>query len=219
MHMSARSVAPCLAGAALAACGTVTTYQSAETLPCGSWHLSAAVSGGQYKDEPQQTRTPSLTAELSGRVGLTDDTEVTLKLYTLGAQAGLRHRIFDGADGGRRPGWSLAVLAAVGGVRTSGQGSLPEMILAQASAGALATRRTSAHLSWTLGALATGSLFVPAGGGHATGWLAGAMLGADWRFAARWHLVPELSLHRTVAGEVPVDGSVGQLGLSIGRDF
>ncbi len=47
----------------------------------------------------------------------------------------------------------------------------------------------------------------------------GAFGGFDWRFGARWHLIPELTLHRSVAGDVPVDGTVGELGAAFARDW
>lgn len=200
----------------IAGCGSLTSFHTAETLPCGDWQVQAALGAGSYRDEPFDTRTPAAHAELSARVGLTDDTELGAKLYTLGAELSARHRL-------RRPagarGLSLAAHTSFGGVRSRGEGSLPEMILVQARLGGLATWRSGPHLAWTLGAIGTGSLFVPAGGGHATGTLLGGVANLDWRFAARWHLLPELSLHRSLTGEVPVDGAVAMAGLAVAWDL
>lgn len=199
-----------------AACGSLTSYHTAETLPCGAWQAQAALGAGSYRDQPFDTNTPTAHAELAARVGITDELELGAKLYTLGAEFSARHRL-------RRPagmrGLSLAAHASLGGVRSRGEGSLPEMILGQARLGMLGTWRSSPHLAWTLGAIGTGSLYVPAGGGHATGTLLGSVANLDWRFAARWHLLPELSLHRSVTGEVPVDGSVVMAGLAVAWDL
>lgn len=214
-HAAPRALLP-LACAGLAACGSVTTYQTAETLPCGRWQVQAALAAGSYRDEPFDTRTPTAQVEVAAKVGLTDDLELGAKLYSLGAESSLRYRLLRPRDA---RGLSVAALAAVGGVRSRGEGSLPEMILTQARVGGLATWRTSGRVAWTLGALGTGSLFVPAGGGHATGLLLGGVANLDWRFATRWHLVPELSLHRTAMGEVPVDGAVAVAGVAVAWDL
>ena len=54
---------------------------------------------------------------------------------------------------------------------------------------------------------------------HSTGALFGGFFGFDWRFGNHWHLVPEVSLHFTAAGDVPVDGAVFLLGSAFARDF
>lgn len=204
---------------AAAGCGSVTSYHSAETLPRGRWHLQAALSAGAYKDTPQQSQTPSAQLELSARVGVASHTDLGVKLYTLGAEASARHRLFDGTAAGRRRGFAVALTAAAGGVRTSGQGSLPELDLLQARAGVFATFRRTSCLTFTVGAVTTGSLLVPAGGGHATGLLGGGVVNLDWQLSQRWHLVPELSIHRSLTGEVPVDGAVAQAGVALGFDL
>jgi hypothetical protein len=70
-----------------------------------------------------------------------------------------------------------------------------------------------------MGPMTTFSLLRPAGGGTAGGALFGGFVGFDWKLGNKWHLVPELSLHFTVAGDVPVHGSVGMLGTALMRDF
>ena len=61
--------------------------------------------------------------------------------------------------------------------------------------------------------------FAPWAGGHAEGLLLGGFANAAWRFGGCWQVVPELSLHVTAAGEVPVRGTVAQLGVAIGRGW
>lgn len=212
-----RAAALVLLTTAASGCGSLTSFHTAETLPCGRWQAQAALAAGRYRDEPFATQTPTAQLELAARVGLTDELELGGKLYTFGAEASLRYRVLRSPAPTR--GRSLAIAASVGGVRSRGEGSLPEMILGQTRLGLLGTWRSSPRLAWTLGALGTGSLFVPAGGGHATGLLLGGVANLDWRFAARWHLVPELALHRALAGEVPVDGSVAVAGVAVAWDL
>ena len=68
-----------------------------------------------------------------------------------------------------------------------------------------------------MGPVVTAGLFVPAGGGHATGILIGGVASAERRFAGAWQVVPELSVHTTAAGDVPVDGAVLVVGAAVGR--
>jgi len=204
--MSCRNSIAALA-CALAGCGSVTSYQSADTLPRGDWQAMAALGTGTYTDTPQDTRTPTVTGELGARVGVADHTDVGLKLFALGIEASVRQRVLHGST------WSIALLGAVNYGKTETQ------ILAQARLGGVATRRYSPTFSLSAGLATTGSLFVPAGGGDATGVLLGAYGSLDWRMTSRWHLVPELSLHRSLQGDVPVDGNVAQLGVAVLRDL
>jgi hypothetical protein len=203
-----------LAAAFVAGCGSYTSYQTAEPLARGRWSGAAAIGPGLFVDRPGQTRTPGGHLELEIRRGVGADSDVGLKLYTLGIEGSVRHRLSSTATG-----WSMAALGAIGGVRTTGKGALPDALAGQLRGTAAFTRRTSDRWAYSFGPVVTFALYLPAAGGHATGWLGGAFANLAWSFAGCWHLVPELSLHRTIAGDVPVDGAVGQLGLAIGLDF
>lgn len=198
--------------AATAACGSVTTYQSADVLPRGAWQGTVAVGAGAFSDKPQQSKTPTATVELAARVGVGAETDVGLKLYTLGIEASIRHRLSRGR-------WSWALLGGLGGVITDETSPTGKAGLTQLRLGAVATKRRSARFAWNLGPMTTFSLLRPAGGGTAGGALIGAFFGIDWRFGTKWHLVPELSLHVTAAGDVPVSGTVGMIGTALSRDF
>jgi hypothetical protein len=201
-----------LAWVVTASCGSVTTYQSAETLPPGRWQGGVALDLGTYNDREQQTNVPAATAELSLRRGVAAHTDVGIKLYGVGVEASVRQRLVAGA-------WSWALLGSVGGVRLPERVGLSESLNAQLRIGAVITRRTSAHVAWSFGPTTTTSLFMPAGGGHATGVMLGAFGSIDVRFGRRYHFVPELSLHRTLTGDVPVSGSVGMLGSALVIDL
>lgn len=214
MRTRSPEVLVALAGVGLAACGSYTTYQTAEPLRAGRWQGAVAVGPGVFVDRPGETKLPSVHVELAARRGVGADTDVGLKLYGLGVEASVRHRVR-----ATPAGWSFAVLGALGGLRTRGEDTpLPDALGAHLRLTGVATKRTSARWAFSFGPVGTGSLYLPAGGGHATGVLAGAFGNAQ-RTWGRWHLVPELSLHRTVAGDVPVDGAVVQLGVGLARDF
>ena len=55
----------------------------------------------------------------------------------------------------------------------------------------------------------------PEGGGHAQGTMLGAFVNVEYALSSRWAIVPELSFHRTIHGEVPVDGFVIHLGAGL----
>ena len=208
-----RMFIPSLLVLVVAACGTLTTYQSAEPLPAGRWQGMAALGVGVYNDQAQATKTPTVPIELGARRGVGGDTDVGLKLYTFGVEASVRHRLVAGT-------WSYAVLGALGGVKTGHQyDAIPEAWLGQLRLGGVATRRTSSRFAWNVGPTATGSLWIPAGGGYARGVMIGVFGGFDWRFATCWHLIPELSLHRTIAGDYPVDQSAAMFGAAFARDW
>lgn len=198
--------------AAIAGCGSVTTYQSADVLPRGKWQGMIAAGVGGFNDKPQQAKTPTGTVELAARRGVGANTDVGLKLYTLGIEASVRHRLSEGR-------WSWALLGSLGGVKTDETTPTGDAGLTQLRLGAVATKHRSAHFAWNMGPMSTFSLLRPAGGGTAGGAMFGGFVGFDWRFGETWHLIPELSLHVTVAGDVPVDGTVGMLGTGLVHDF
>lgn len=193
-------------------CGSVTTYQTADVLPRGTWNASLAVGAGGFNDTEQKTKIPAATFEVAGRLGIGADTDLGLKLYTAGIEASVRHRISEGR-------WSWALLGSLGGVVTDETSPVGAAGLTQLRLGAVATKHRSRTWGWNLGPMTTFSLLRPAGGGTAGGAMLGGFVGFDWRFGGCWHLTPELSLHVTAAGEVPVHGSVGMIGTAISRDF
>lgn len=195
-----------------AGCGSLTTYRTAEPIPRGQWQVDVAADVGAFTDREQDTRIPAAHLEVAIRRGLRRDADATLKLYIPGVELGVQRRVARGP-------WQWALAAAVGGGRTrSGAGST-DAVHAHLRLTALATRRTSPAWAFTVGPVATGGLFVPAGGGHATGLVLGGFASAARTFGGCWQVIPEVSLHVTAAGEVPVRGSVVQLGAAVGRGW
>jgi hypothetical protein len=191
-------------------CGSLTTYRTAEPVPRGQWRLDVAAGAAAYVDREQDTRIPGGHVEVAVRRGLRRDADVTVKVHVPGVELGVQRRI----AGGR---WQWAVAAAVGGARTTEGPGTTDAVFGHLRLTALATRRTSPAWAFTVGPVATGGLFLPAGGGHATGLLLGGFASAARAFGGCWQVIPELSLHLTAAGEVPVRGSVLQLGAAVGR--
>lgn len=214
MRIAVRDLLAAGALAWLASCGTYTTYQTAEPLAAGRWQLSAATTAATFADRPQGSRTPGALGELAIRRGVGADTDVGVKLFSVGSELSVRHRLVNAA-------WQWAALAAVAYARTKETAGSTEAALGQLRLTAVATRRTSARWAFSTGPVVTGSLMVFGGGGDAHGVLLGAFANARWSFgpARAWSLVPELSLHATVSGDVPVDGSVALLGLAVARDL
>ncbi|MBK7074484.1 MAG: hypothetical protein IPH44_19525 [Myxococcales bacterium] len=196
----------------LAGCGSLSTYRTAEPIARGHTRYDLAVDVGSFRDRAQDTRTPAAHVELAARHGVTATTDVTLKLYVPGAELGVQHAL----GGGR---WRWAIAAALGGARTKEGGGSTDALYGHLRLTALATRRTSARWAFTVGPVVTGGVFAPRAGGHAEGLLLGGFANAAWRFGGCWQVVPELSLHVTAAGEVPVRGTVAQLGVAIGRGW
>lgn len=199
---------------AVAGCGSYTMYQTAEPLPKHRWQLQVASTSGEFYDLPQNTPTPTTGLEVAGRYGIGGDTDVGVKLYTLGTEASIRHRFVDGK-------WQWAGLAALGGAWTIERLGSTSAITMHGRVAAAITRRLRPRFAITFGPALTGSVFVPAGGGYAGGLMAGAFVNAEWRLGAtnRWHLTPEVSLHVAPLGDVPVKGGVVLGGIAFGRDF
>jgi hypothetical protein len=206
----ALAVAACV----LTACGTYTTYQTAEPLPPGRWQLSLASTPGLFYDTPSTTPTPTVITEIAARRGVGANTDVGLKFFSIGTELSVRHRVVDEQ-------WQCAVLGAFAFARTVESGGNTEALFGELRLGAAVTRRTSARWAFTFGPMLTGSAYKFAGGGSARGLMAGAFANAQWTFGSmkRWHLIPELSMHATVTGDVPVDGLVTMVGLAVARDF
>src|SRR5262245_39358232 len=90
---------------ALGACGTYTTYQTAEPLPAGRWHVQGALTPGVFVDRPSKVTTPTAIFEVVARRGIGHDVDLGLKLYSAGIEGNARWRFFDEQ-------WSWALIAA-----------------------------------------------------------------------------------------------------------
>lgn len=195
---------------ALAGCGSLTSYRTAEPVPCGQTRVEVATDAAVYRDRPQDSRTPAAHVEVAVRRGLGADADATLKLFVPGVELGVQRRFADGR-------WQYAGAAAVGVAHTRAGTGATDALYGHLRLTGLATRRTSPRWAFTVGPVVTAGLFVPAGGGHATGLLIGGLASAERRFAGAWQVAPELSLHLTAAGDVPVDGAVLVVGAAVGR--
>lgn len=205
-------VAGLVVAALLGACGTLTSYQSAEPVEPGRWRVAAALTGGAFADREQETKTPTAQAEVEVRRGVAADVDAGLKLYTVGAEASARWRFAHGP-------WQWALAGALGGIRNEDRPLVSDGLLLHARVAAIATRRTSSRWAWSAAPTLTLSRYWFDGGGAAGGVLLGAVVNGERRLGARWRLVPELGVHRTIGGEVPVVGFVGHVGVGVALDL
>ncbi len=195
----------------LAGCPATGVYRSADPVPRGQWRVGGAASVGAYRDDPQQTRIPTGTVELSVRRGVTDDLDLGARLYTAGIDASATWRFSH-----RR--WSWAVAPSIGGLRSNDSGVSPRAVHLFGQTAVIASRPLSPRWTLSLGPTLGAGLYWPETGGHATGLWLGGFVNAGARLG-RWLIAPELGLLRVVSGEVPVDGAGVQLGCAVTRDL
>lgn len=176
-----RSTAAPLALVLATGCGSLTTYRTAEPIPRGHWQVDVAADVGVFADRELDSKIPATHVEVALRRGLGQDADVTLKVYVPGAELGVQRRVATGR-------WQWALAAAVGGERTTAGVGTTDAIFGHLRLTALATRRTSPAWAFTVGPVVTGGLFVPAGGGHATGLLLGGFASAARTFARCWQV-------------------------------
>ncbi len=198
---------------ALAGCGTVSHYRTAEPLGAGTWRASAAAGVAGYVDTRDDVRTPSGHLELAVRRGLTSRLDVGAVVFVRGVAVDAQLALGDHA------GWRLAIDAGLGGVVDRAANIVGDGVYGQARVSALATRRTSPGWAFTVGPQLSAQRYWADAGGHASGLMLGAFANAAWQFRRRWALVPELALHGTLLGEVPVHGATAQLGVAVARTW
>lgn len=202
-----RTLASAIVALALAGCPSLSTRQTANTLPPGDWQIGGAFDLYGFRDVEQDARIPAAQLELSARRGLAADLDAGLKLFVAGLEAGAKWRF-------RRGPWPLALSPSASVSRTTTTPLTTDALHLLVQLPLLVT-----HGNWTFGPKLFWALYWPVTGGHADGWSLGAHVSYDIRFRHRWHLQPELSLYRSLAGDVPVDGGSAQLGLGLARDF
>jgi len=193
----------------LAGCPSVSTLHRADPVKPGRWELGAGVDGLLLRDVPQDTRAPSGQALVTARRGLFPDLDAGFRLYTAGLDASVRWRFFRGST------WRVAVIPTLGSAKTAESQTTTEAWHLFAQLPVVFTR--DLRRDWTLscGPRLLWGLYYPEGGGHAQGTMLGAFVNVEYALSSRWTLVPELSLHRTIHGEVPVDGFVLHLGAGL----
>lgn len=203
-----------LVALALAGCPSLSTRQTAETLPPGTWQVGAAIDLVAANDERYDWRAGGPSVEVTVRRGLGENLDAGLKLHVLGIEAGAKWRFHRGT-------WTLAVAPALGLSRTKNEGLTTDAGFVFVHATGLASRPLSKRWTLTLGPKLLLDRFEPATSGVAYGLALGALVGVDFRWGerGRWHLVPELNLYRVVAGSEPVQGGMLQGGVALQLDF
>jgi hypothetical protein len=197
-----------------AGCPSLSTRQTAETVPCGRWQVGLGVDLVAGADERLEWNGAGPQLELAARRGLGPDLDVGGKLYFAGVEIGLKWRF-------RRGPWAMAVAPAVGFARTRTTPVTTDALFLFAHVVGIVGHPLSPRWSVNFGPKLLHDAFIPATSGFADGWQLGAFVNLDWRFGAggRWHLVPELNVYRTLAGSEPVDGRLFQGGVALLRDL
>jgi hypothetical protein len=198
-----------------AGCGSYTLHQTAEPLAKGTWRITAGAHAGRLRDVPSDLNTSGLGAEVSVRVGVGGSTDMEAKVYTAGLEFGVKHKWI---ESGR---WRFATSVALGGVKSSTKAGLTDSLTLQGRLAALGTYRLSSQWAFSAGPVLSSSAFIPAGAGSSTGSSMGAFVNAQWSWGPTlaWHVIPEVTAHKTLAGDVPVRGALVFAGLAIARDF
>jgi len=199
----------CLAAFILTGCPSVSTLHRADPVKPGRWELGAGLDGLILRDVPQDTRAPSGQVLITARRGLFEDLDAGVRLYTFGLDASVRWRFYRGDT------WRVAALPTLGTAKTSEAQTTTEAWHLFAQLPVVFTRDLGR--AWTLswGPRLVWGLYYPEGGGHAQGTMLGAFVNAEYALSRAWALVPELSFHRTIQGEVPVNGFVLHLGAGL----
>jgi hypothetical protein len=196
----------------IAGCPAVATRQTADTVAPGKWQLGAGVDGVLFRDVEQDTRVPSLVVDVGARHGVSDNVDVGARLYTFGLQAGAKWRV-------ARGDWRVALAPAADLARTSETQVTTDALHVFGHLPIIFGHDLSHKLGINFGPRATYGYYLPATGGEAHGMFVGAFGNLSIRLHKRWTLLPELGIHRSVAGEVPVRGWMLSLGSGIAVDM
>jgi hypothetical protein len=199
----------CLAAFCLAGCPSVSTLHRADPVKPGRWELGAGLDGLLLRDAPQDTRAPSGQVLLAARRGLVEDLDLGARLYTFGLDASVRWRFFHGRT------WRVAAIPTLGTAKTAETQTTTEAWHLFAQLPVVFTRDLGRDWTLSCGPRLVWGLYYPEGGGHARGLMLGGFVNAGYTLSRGWELVPELSFHRTVHGEVPVDGFVLHVGAGL----
>jgi hypothetical protein len=196
-----------LLAALLPACAPTSLYRTAEPVPRGEWHLTAAAGGGGLSDRDQATKTGIGHAEVGLRRGLTHDLDLGARVFVPGLELNATWRL------AHRDGWSLALAPQVAIVRTPPSTTLTNAAQLLTSLAVPVTRRWSNEWAFTLGPTIGHGVYWPETGGSAHGVRLGGVMSVQWRSSPRWWWLAELDAQRTVSGEVPTTGGAVLLGV------
>jgi hypothetical protein len=198
--------------AVLGACAAMSTRQSADPVPAGSWQVSAGVDGVLYRDTEQQLTTPALQVEVGARRGVSENVDVGARVYIQGVEAGVKWRFY-------KRDWSIAVAPSLAASRTRDTQLTVDALYLFGHVPLLLGYRLSRSEMLNFGPRAMVGYFLPATGGHSQGASLGAFFNLDVRAGETWHLFPEAVVFHSVAGDVPIRGWIGQAGLGVAKDL
>ncbi len=198
-----------LAAFLLTGCPSVSTLHRADPVKPGKWELGAGVDGLFLRDVPQDTRVPSGQVLVTARYGLLEDLDAGVRLYTFGLDVSARWRFYTGDT------WRMAVIPTLGSLKTSESTATTHAWHVFSQLPVVFTRNLGRSTFLSLGPRLMWGLYVPEGGGTAQGTMLGAFANLEYALSEAWAIVPEFSIHRTLHGEVPLDGFILSLGAGL----
>lgn len=210
--MILRTTAALALAFASVACAPLAARLTTEPAPVGRFQGSFGVDGLYFRDLEMDTRAPSLMLDAGARYGLTEDLDVGLRLYTLGAEVGAKWRFV-------RAPVPMALSPAVSIAGTRDTGATTRALFLFAELPLVVGFELSPDAVLNVGPKLLYAMSRPVGGGTGHGLLAGGFVSVDLRPSGGWHLIPAASLYGTAAGEVPTKGLAGSLGVGVARDF
>ena len=208
MKIKIDNIALLLMTGALGGCPMASTLYSADPVAPGSWELAASVDGVFLRDQPQETRALGAQASAAARLGVAEDLDVGLRLYTFGVDASARWRVSRGV-------WRVAALPSFGVVRTQESATTTDALHFFGQLPWIWTRDMTPSIQLNTGPALQWGLYWPKTGGTAQGVMLGGFANLAFALSDGVRLVPELGLRQTVWGEVPVDGTWAHLALGI----
>lgn len=190
-------VAAC--GLACAGCPSLAQHQTPETVAPGKWQLAASAGGALFRDVPQETSTPSASAEIALRRGVARDLDVQVAAYVWGLDVGAKYRFLDGT-------WSAAVAPRLGASRFVATASTVDSLYVWGHLPMIFGRKLTKTVGIGFGPRMIYGYYLPATGGSAHGLSFGGFAHFEARLSDRFRLVPEVSVVAAPRGTVPVRG-------------
>lgn len=207
-----RAAAYALVAASVAGCAPMSTRQGAATLAPGQMQVVGGLDAALYRDTEQRMTTPSAQIDVGVRRGLGRDVDAGVRVFVPGIEGGVKWRFARGE-------WQAAVAPSIAIVRTRDTGLTVPAVHAYSQATVLIGRRLGADTTLNFGPRAQHGLYAPATGGSAWGVTLGGFANVDRALGEGWHVLPEATLVRSIAGDVPVRGFAAQVGAGLALDL
>ncbi|MCK6546456.1 hypothetical protein L6R52_11450 [Myxococcota bacterium] len=190
------------------ACAPISRRLTPDPAPPGVVEASFGVDGLYFRDTAVDSSVPSLMFDAGARYGVADDVDLGLRVYTLGVEASVKWRLLDGP-------MPVAIAPAVSVAGTRETNSTSKALFFFADLPLVAGVELAKDVRLGFGPRLLYGYQRPVNGGAAHGLGAGGFLNLDLAPTGGWHLIPEISVAGTLAGEVPVHGLSAAFGVGV----